>query len=103
MALAERELEAIEGSNVRSLVYGAPSLQASLVVTVSSALEISESEGVWTVRDRETGIYGAGSTDAEALRDFRLALAEHRDVLERQPALSSDLAAQLEYLRFHLG
>lgn len=53
----------------------------------------------WTVSDRDTGIYGAGDTPSEALQDFRRAVIEHLDVLERQDVLSDDLAAQLRYLR----
>lgn len=53
----------------------------------------------WTVSDRHTGIYGAGDTPSEALQDFRRAVTEHLDVLERQDVLSDDLAAQLRYLR----
>lgn len=53
----------------------------------------------WVFRDRFTGIFGQGATPWEAARDFRTALKEHRDVLERQSELSAALEAQLKYLR----
>jgi len=69
------------------------------VQVISSAREIEEVDGVWTVRDLATGIFGTGDSEAAAFRDFRDALIEHRDVLERQDALSAELKSQLEYLR----
>lgn len=71
--------------------------------SVSSLYELEEGDSGWTVRDVETGIFGAGASDADALRDYVLALHEHRDVLERQDALSDDLARQLAYVKRVLG
>ena len=53
----------------------------------------------WLVIDRVTGIHGSGDEPSEALVDFRRALSEHLDLLERQDALSDDLVQQLHYLR----
>jgi hypothetical protein len=52
----------------------------------------------WAVWDRPTGIYGWGQTLTAAIADFRQAVHEHLDVLERQEALSDDLRWQLRYL-----
>lgn len=46
-----------------------------------------------------TGIVGVGSGLASAITDLRAALVEHLDVLAASPALSPDLAEQLEFLR----
>lgn len=54
---------------------------------------------LWTVVDKVTGIHGVGEAPTDALADFWHAVAEHLDVLERQEALSEDLAAQRDYLR----
>lgn len=62
-------------------------------------LELQYTGARWTVRDLETGIFGAGDTPSEALLDFQRAAREHLDVLQRQESLSDDLAAQLDYLR----
>lgn len=56
----------------------------------------------WVVEDRSTGIFGYGVELSASLEDFRSAAREHRDVLERQTALSGSLAEQLEYLRARL-
>lgn len=79
------------------------SLSDSPVMTFSAAELVEEVDGVWTVRDLETGIFGTGSERATALDDFEAALREHLDVLERQPALSEELQAQLRYLRIRLA
>jgi hypothetical protein len=47
----------------------------------------------------ETGIFGHGDDALGAIRDFQAAIVEHLDVLERRPALSNELAWQLDYLR----
>jgi hypothetical protein len=107
MELLERtdDLGRLETGTGRSAlaVQGVAAIAQHRVVSISSAEAIEETDGVWTVRDLETGIFGSGDSELEALRDFRVALDEHRDVLERQPVLSDDLAAQLAYLRFRLG
>jgi hypothetical protein len=53
----------------------------------------------FAVSDLVTGIFGFGSDLNKAIRDLSHALREHRDVLERQDALSPDLERQLAYLR----
>lgn len=55
----------------------------------------------FTVSEPETGIFGIGRDLPSALQDFRVALGEHRDVLESSEALSEDLRRQLRFLRRH--
>jgi hypothetical protein len=62
-------------------------------------LAVEHDADCWIVTDPETGVHGAGESPSDALADFLRAASEHVDVLERQPALSDDLAAQLRYLR----
>lgn len=98
------DLERLQTGNRPTLAtQGVASVRQQRVVSISSAEEIADTDGLWTVRDIATGIFGSGSSEAEALRDFYSALFEHRDVLERQSELSDDLAAQLAYLRFRFG
>ena len=79
---------------------GLPTIARSdMMLSYSSLFEISEVDGEWTVTDTETGIFGVGSNEESALRDYFAALVEHRDVLASQPSLSEDLQAQLRYLR----
>ena len=68
-----------------------------------SAPIVDEHDGYWIVRDVETGIFGTGPDAAAAHQDLERALREHLDVLERQEELSSELTAQLAYLRELLG
>jgi hypothetical protein len=76
----------------------------SIIVNSWSNQEIfEEHEDYWTVRDRETGIFGSGPTREAALEDFQRALRDHFNVLTRQAELSDDLAAQLVYLRQRLA
>ena len=53
----------------------------------------------WIALEVETGIFGYGDDPLGAVDDFQTAIVEHLDVLERRPALSDDLAWQLDYLR----
>jgi hypothetical protein len=76
---------------------------ALLDLTFSSPELLEEHDGVWILRDVETGIFGSGPDPDGANQDFQAALREHRDVLESQAALSDDLQAQLQYLRRRLG
>lgn len=62
-------------------------------------LAIERDGDAWIIHDRVTGIFGAGESPSEAIRDFQRATTEHLDVLERQDSLSDDLQAQLRYLR----
>jgi hypothetical protein len=52
-----------------------------------------------TVTDYLTGVFGFGANFAEAISDLSQAMSEHREVLERQVALSPVLQDQLHYLR----
>jgi hypothetical protein len=75
--------------------------RANRVVSTWTTDEVVHEDG-WTVRDRWTGIFGAGDDRDSAYEDFHSALQEHLDVLSRQDALSPALSAQLEYLRRRL-
>ncbi len=68
-----------------------------------SGPEIEELDGMFTVHDPVTGIFGTGTSRALSLEDFMQALREHADVLGRQERLSPALADQLKYLRALLG
>lgn len=61
-----------------------------------------ETEGLATVVNAETGIFGAGDTTANAARDFLAALHEHLDVLTRQERLSDELQRQLGTIQSYL-
>lgn len=65
----------------------------------ASQWELRITERGFIASDAPTGIFGFGSEPIEAIRDLVIALVEHRDVLERQEALSPALQEQLEYLR----
>lgn len=54
------------------------------------------------VREVAVGIYGVGPNIWDAWKDFRAAVQQHLDVLERQEALSDALAGQLAYLHARL-
>jgi len=57
------------------------------------------SETGFVASDVVTGVFGFGPDLNEAIQDLLRALKEHREVLEREPVLSPDLAHQLDYLR----
>lgn len=61
--------------------------------------QLKRSGSGWIASDRPTGIFGFGHDRNEAILDLIKALHEHRDVLERQDALSPALQEQLDYLR----
>jgi hypothetical protein len=103
VAVAERPAAQVDETSRGGRYAGFAGTILTRSTSFSSLFEAQETDAGWTIRDVETGIFGAGATDADALRDFFAALDEHRDVLERQPALSAELAAQLEYLRRVLG
>lgn len=65
-------------------------------------VDFQRGAGFWTVVDRQTGIFGDGSELTDAIRDFERAVREHLEILERQEALSEELASQLDYLRRRL-
>jgi hypothetical protein len=60
--------------------------------------QLKRSNDGWIASDRPTGIFGFGQDRNEAISDLIKALHEHRDVLERQEALSPGLQDQLTYL-----
>lgn len=65
-------------------------------------IEIEYGDGAYAATDSATGIFGGGATLAAALADLGQALLDHRDMLERRPALSPGLQDQLRYLRQRL-
>lgn len=60
---------------------------------------LGASDDGYIASDSLTGIFGTGSDADQAVRDLAVALREHREVLERQEALSPALQEQLEHLR----
>jgi hypothetical protein len=60
---------------------------------------LARTENGYIASDTLTGIFGFGPSAKEAARDLGDALHQHRDVLERQEALSPALQEQLDYLR----
>ena len=65
-------------------------------------LTLLEEEGLTTVVNAETGVFGAGDTAANAALDFLAALHEHLDVLMRQERLSNELQRQLDIIQSYL-
>lgn len=72
-------------------------------VTLSALDLVEVHDGVWTVRDVLTGIFGSGADRDAAMADFEDAQREHLAVLEGQDALSPELSWQLAYLRNRLS
>lgn len=103
MALLDYEERVVQTHGPTGRYWGTQTLGLHPLLSFSAALEVAESDGVWTLADRETGIFGAGPDQDSAARDFAAALREHRDVLERQATLSEELQAQLRYLRRIVG
>jgi hypothetical protein len=60
---------------------------------------VEHGDGYTIIREANTGIFGSAPDIAEAFRDLRQAIAEHLDVLQRQPALSDELQWQLKYMQ----
>jgi hypothetical protein len=82
--------------------------QPDVTVSEGSVYAVSEHQPKWRLEhtatgwlssDLVTGIFGYGSTPGDAIVDLVHALREHRDVLERQDALTPDLADHLAYLQ----
>jgi hypothetical protein len=65
----------------------------------SNRWKLERTDKGYIASDVLTGIFGFGSDANQAARDLVVALHEHRDVLERQEALSAPLQEQLGYLR----
>jgi hypothetical protein len=61
--------------------------------------KVEKTDGGFVVVDELTGVFGSGADANSAIQDVFAALHEHRDVLERQDALSPALEEQLRYLR----
>lgn len=80
----------------RAWIYG-DDVRVPLAVVVNGA-----PAGALVVSNDATGVSGVGADLPSAIADFRAALVEHRDVLERSQPLSVDLAGQLALLRRHL-
>jgi hypothetical protein len=59
----------------------------------------SDGTPVISVSDKQTGLFGVGSTENQAIRDLLRAKREHREVLERQDKLSPALRRQLRHLK----
>ncbi len=82
------------------MIAATPSPPSRAISTAPAlSLQIESGDGYLTVYDEYTGIFGAGATLVDAFSDLAAALVEHRDVLERQDQLSSELERQLQYLR----
>ena len=60
-------------------------------------------DGQWCAEQPDTGIWGAGRTEAAAIEDLRRALFGHRDVLMSSTALAPNLTVQRQWLREHLA
>lgn len=104
MSLLDQErVEAPPVWTSSGVAFRGPSLAATRLITISSLLDVTHEDDVWVVREVETGIFGSGEDEPAAFRDLVAALTEHRDVLERQEALSPDLESQLAYLQRLLG
>jgi hypothetical protein len=69
------------------------------VLAPPSRWELRLTDQGFIASDTITGVFGFGSDPIEAIQDLAVALVEHRDVLERQEALSPALQEQLGYLR----
>ncbi len=87
----------VTGTFAGQFWVGGRELVEPVSVTVSPA-----ERGTIVVEERTTGIFGSGPRLSAAIEDFRAALSEHLDVLERSSALSADLSEHLEFLRRHL-
>lgn len=104
MEILEREEQVIETKQPpRHGGFGLLSLYTRQTLTFSATEFLEEVDGIWTVRDLQTGVFGTGADRQAALEDFDAALHEHLDVLERQPSLSEALQGQLHYLRGRLS
>lgn len=94
--VAEHSAGTIEAVATHAALNELSSYQA---ITPESRWELDVTETGFVVSDTLTGIFGSGKEPIEAIRDLASALAEHRDVLERQGDLSPGLQDQLRYLR----
>jgi hypothetical protein len=81
---------------------GRPTLMVLDGMTRALNVRIYVSEDGVAVSDSESGVFGAGHTLQDAVRDFRAALYDHLAVLAEDDALSPGLQQQLELLRSYL-
>jgi predicted RNase H-like HicB family nuclease len=84
-------------------VSGQPTWRRALVVLdgLTRALDarIYESADGISVEDADTGVFGAGDSFYEAVKDLREALQDHLVVLTEEDSLSPNLQHQLDVLR----
>lgn len=66
-------------------------------------VDLSNEDGLVILVDPATGIFGAGESSADAVRDLSAALIGHRDVLQSQANLSAELQRQLHVLNAYLA
>lgn len=60
---------------------------------------VQQSDGLTSLADSSTGVFGVGETLRDAVVDLRAALREHLEFLGEQPALSPELEYHLRELR----
>ncbi|MGP4026146.1 hypothetical protein [Actinomadura sp. 3N407] len=60
---------------------------------------VQQSDGLTSLADTATGVFGVGVTLREAVVDLHAALREHLEFLSEQPALSPELEYHLRELR----
>lgn len=107
MAVVDREVQIVD-SAAGQVAYRAEvdlSLSASatnIAVSTSDEDKLTFEDGIWTVVNPETGIFGSGESPEAAYEDFEHALLGHLRVLREDEALSPGLSASLEYLQHRL-
>lgn len=99
VAANERALPVFPDHRVRYTSSGAGDYAYAIRSGPSLNVRLQRENDHWIALEVETGIYGYGDDALEAVNDFQTAIVEHLDVLERRPALSNELAWQLDYLR----
>ena len=108
MAVAERPpVNFVETDRLMSSAYETDRLSFSTNwSTVSAGADSSRqdvvehhADGLWTVTNPETGIFGSGLDEDAAFADFEMALLGHLDILSKSlDSLSEGLRSQLDYL-----
>ncbi len=97
MAIAERPQVTLIETNRVSISTNWSTFPA---VNDSSREDVVEhhEDGLWTVTNPETGIFGSGPDKESAFEDFEHALLGHLTTLLQSDSLSDGLRAQLGYL-----
>lgn len=91
-------------TTLRTVRHIAGRLWVSAGLVLPAAVEVDGATGgAVCLTHADTGVTGYGHDLPAAIDDFRTALIEHRDVLERARPLSADLQRQLAVLNRHLG